>query len=38
MCRAVVDAEDKYDRHLFMLKAAQGRERVGEGDEQSNAN
>lgn len=38
MCRAVVDAEDKYDRHLFMLKAAQERERVGEGDEQSNAN
>lgn len=38
MCRAVVAAEDKYDRHLFMLKDAQEREREGKGDEQSNAN
>lgn len=39
MCRAVVDAEDKYDRHLFMLKDAQERERAGgKGDEQNNAN
>ena len=28
MCRAVVDAEDEYDRHLFMLKDAQERERA----------
>lgn len=35
MCRAVVDAEDEYDRHLSMLKDAQERERAQQNAEQN---
>ena len=35
MCRAIVDAEDEYDRHLSMLKDAQERERAQQNAEQN---
>lgn len=35
MCRAIVDAEDEYDRNRFMLKDAQERERAQQNAEQN---